>query len=362
MLFKKKPKKSHKNDEIFIDYSKEIDVNLNMEDEAKPEHYKALKIEDEIVVSTTQITEAIQQKKQSEFIDQRLNKEHSTKAFVSDEQTTKIEDVVKPGVEKVDEFSQHECEKELEEEKNLDTQDNRFVEDEVEQTMDSDDTLEEEHIHEEERTSAIESESRMKKETQIAHFDEEEIDDYEEEEEEEPEHRAYPSFLHEELSVRRNLSPLPSAKVEEEENQHTADIDDSVDTEVSQKEEKEESNVLVEESELVELDETDEKHQDLSSYFVVDNSVLKKGRKNKKKVRNVAEEDSPKEAKYQYKDQSFYSIEEFIEFLESHLGNLDEIAHKILKDESFFRWIKSESKTFEESITNMKKLKQQLKQ
>ncbi|MGS0973645.1 MAG: hypothetical protein ACVCEJ_10525 [Candidatus Izemoplasmataceae bacterium] len=337
-MFKRKNNQSQNNDEVYVDYSKDIDVKKTEKDEALPEHYEALEIEDEVVVSASQIKEATQLKKQSEFIEQKrreiaIEKE---KNVTDDYENT---DAIKEEIETIDEDVSH-----------------LSNEQEVMSNQETDEDV----------SDSDENNLRDKEEIVDEPIN---IDDaFEQESDREKEHRIYPSFLHEELSVRRTMNPLDKiegSNVEQEnKEQPKKDIEVSQEIEDIQEETSEEEQMEEETIDISIDDEQDniEKKHDLHRFFGVDASVLKRGAKKRKKIEKKSLDENARKPLYTYQHHQFYSMEEFTSFLNSNYVNLDVIAQKILNDERFFRWLKEESDQFEESIIRMKKLKQDLKQ
>ncbi len=372
-MFKRKPKKSHKNDEIYIDYSNDVDVKKVDEDEAKPEHYKALEVDDEVVVSSIQIKEAIQQKAQEEFIEQRINeaareqevikKQEDSQALESESlkpetqiNTSMEEELVEDKKNEVEPLEDTEIVKKTDEQKIEETNKERIDEQQVENIQPKDDI-----------DTYVETSPQDEEDLQVEQIDDvqdqsedEEIDT---EEEDTQDHPIYSSFLHEELSVRRNLEPIKHKSNEDQ--QTLDDIDDTL-----QEIEEDSDEVIGEQIEMnedvqedsIQVQVSEEKKQDLHSYFQTDASVLKKGAKKQRKIEDKESLEDQRTPLYQYKHHQFYSVKEFMMFLESNYIQLDHIAHDILKDERFFRWIKEESNQFEESITKMRKFKHELKQ
>ena len=337
-MFKRKNNQSQNNDEVFVDYSKDIDVKKKEEDEALPEHYEALEIEDEVVVSTNQIKEAIQLKKQSDFINQRKRETSIEKEKVVSDAHEKTE-IIEEEIETVDEDISHlSKEPEIKSDQETDVDVSVYDEDNL---RDKEEILDE----------PINTD-----------------DAFEQESDREKEHRIYPSFLHEELSVRRTMNPLDKI---EESNVEQENIEEPIrDIEVSQEiediqEEKPKEQQMEQETIFASIDDEQdniEKKHDLHRFFGVDTSVLKRGAKKRKRIEKKSLEDNARKPLYTYHHHQFYSMEEFTSFLNSNYVNLDAIAQKILNDERFFRWLKEESDQFEESIIRMKKLKQDLKQ
>jgi hypothetical protein len=370
-VFKRKPKKSHKNDEIFIDYSNDVDVKKVDEDEAKPEHYKALQIDDEVVVSTIQIKEAIQQKVQDEFIEQR-KKEAELKQKIIDEQKTKqdansellvskdsVESTIDENLNELDqqETETDEAEEIVEEINELKVQDKVGENEEEILYKREDSTSYEEPLSQEQENLPAEKEAS----SQDFVYD----DEFDTDEEEETEHHPiYPSFLHEELSVRRNLEPINHKPTEEVKEDSVEDYEDDTDEFEEKLVDKsdEETEMNEDDEQYKEEPISEEKKQDLHSYFHPDASVLKKGAKKQRKQKEKDNSEDQRIPLYQYKHHQFYSVREFMDFLESNYILLDDIAQNILKDERFFRWLKEESNQFEESISRMRKFKHDLKQ
>jgi hypothetical protein len=340
-MFKKKAKKSHKSDEIYVDYSKEVDIKKTEKDEAKKEHYAALDIKDEVVVSTSQITQAKNQAKQDERIQEQLK------------QATKTKDLE----EKQHEEERHEEETPLvEADKNLDT--DKFIEQD-----------EKKEDHTDEHAKQIESTLETKqKEPFIQEEDsdpfietseesvDEDIESFEEDLQEPSSSSTIPSFLRQET---RQTRTIKRPQEEFQDNEVTP-----IEKNEEPKQEETQLEVRLEDalkSNHRDVEEKQVRKQDLHSYFQVDGSVLKKGLR-RKKTKTKEETGNQQTPKYQIKHHSFYSMDEFVAYLDEHYERIDEIASAILKDEQFFRWLKEESIYFEESILKMKKIKQELKQ
>ena len=345
-MFKKKAKKSHKSDEIYVDYSKEVDIKKTENDEAKKEHYAALDIKDEVVVSTSQITQAKNQEKQDARIQEQLK------------QAAKIKDLE----EKQHEEERHEEERHEEEtplveaNKNLDT--DKFIEQD-EKGKDQTD----EHAKQIESTLDIKQKEPFIQEEDSNPFIEtseesvdEDIESFEEELQEPSSSSTIPSFLRQET---RQTRTIKRPKEEFQENEVTP-------IEKIEEPKQEETQLEVRPEDALksnhrDVEEKQVRKQDLHSYFQVDGSVLKKGLR-RKKTKTKEETGNQQTPKYQIKHHSFYSMDEFVAYLDEHYERIDEIASAILKDEQFFRWLKEESIYFEESILKMKKIKQELKQ
>jgi len=367
-MFNRKPKTSHKNDEIFVDFSKDVDVKKTDEEEAVPEHYEALKVTDEVVVSKSQITEAMQQKAQEEFILERTReiakqKEKDLLTSVEQNDVIKEDTTTSTPLDNVhysidDQPLDEPLEEDLEEIVGLDqSSSDLHVNVQVQQNDDS-------------PTSNFNYDDYLKQNRRL----ENEIP--ENEKDQRIEHRLYPSFLHDELSVRRKMEPLETEKDDKEYmNQDDTKVKDVEiedkeiedkeieDKEIEDKEIEDKENIIEEPiSPAYDLEDEIEKKQDLHSFFGVDSSVLKQGTKKRKRVETKRQEDTQNKPLYQFKHHKFYSLEEFTTFLSSNYERLDEIAVSILRDERFFRWLKEESNQFEESIVRMKKIKQELKQ
>lgn len=345
-MFKRKQKKSHKNDEIYIDYSNDIDVKKADEDEAIPEHYEALKVDDEVVVSNIQIKEAIQQKAQDNFIKQ---KEEST----------------------LEELNIQEDKDEYKSLNNAsDAEDEPFLNDdftqEISNDQEVDETLSTKEISSLEEKNDKEFEVKVSKELQSHHKDGLFEDGVDHHEDDQQQHSIYPSFLHEELSVRRNLEPIENDLSKDDDMVEDFDDSSSQDSEEEMKhsfdEEVDSIDDSQEDEELLQTQILHEKKRDLHSYFDVDASVLKRKIKSSRKKNDKVDQEDQRKPLYQYKHHLFYSMDDFMQFLESNYRQLNEIAQTILKDEQFFRWLKEESNQFEESITKMRKFKQELKQ
>lgn len=342
-MFKRKDKTSHKNDEIFVDYSKDIDVKKSDEEEAIPEHYEALEIADEVVVSKRQINEAIQQKKQNDFI------EHKQR-----ETALEKEETISVTNEEIDNI-----------EEKTDSNDDQIVVDKFKGNENNNKENKDEDLSISREDDLTDNEEKV---------DDPAIEDevYNQEMNKEKEHRIYPSFLHEELSARRQMNPLDKSKEEIVDDEVSEQVESEVKVEQEIKEVQEDTHDEIQEEIQEEQEPLDdiiddeqdniEKKQDLHSFFGVDSSVLKQGAKKRNKIEKKQLEESAKKPLYSFKHHRFYSKEEFTGFLNDNYANLDEIAQKILNDELFFRWLKEESNQFEESIIKMKKLKQELKQ
>jgi|GEM_PF-2101258 len=317
-MFKRKPKKSHKSDEVFVDYSNEVDIKKNDEEEAIPEHFEALEVKDEIVVSKSQILQA----KNIEAQNKRMD-------TIQKQQPNLESDQAQP----------------------LQINDNENVNKRDEENID---IPTEETIHHQERvTSSTEREVKdesMEDKDQV-------FEAYETPVEDKSVSSNIPSFLQNEYGAAKSV--VKKVEPQEEPDQEPAE-EEAFATNDYTEENISLTNDSKKNEESYEAEEEQARKRDLRSYFHKDVSVLKRGKNYRKKTTTPNEKkDRPI---YSIKGHHFYSMEEFVSFLNTNYSNIEDLANAILQDEQFFRWLKDESIYFEDSIVKMKKFKQELKQ
>ena len=320
-MFKRKPKKSHKSDEVFVDYSNEVDVKKNEEEEAIPEHFEALEVKDEVVVSKSQILQA----KNIEAQNKRMDKIVKQQANLEEEQAQPLQ-----------------------------TNDNENESNCDEENMEI--PTEETIHHQEQVVSLKEKEVEDESMEDIDHV----FDAYEAPVEKKNVSSNIPSFLQNEYVTSKRevekveLQEEPNQDFEEEVGEETFVENGYNEKSISGK------NDSKKNEESFDAEEEQARKRDLRSYFHKDPSVLKRGKNYRKKtIRPNEKKDRPV---YSIKGHHFYSMDEFVSFLNTSYSNIEDLANAILQDEQFFRWLKDESIYFEDSIAKMKKFKQELKQ
>lgn len=114
----------------------------------------------------------------------------------------------------------------------------------------------------------------------------------------------------------------------------------------------------------------EEEKVDLNSFFEASNASNKLKRRDRKKYskkelkrrkrrskQKRTSEDLKDQNKYKFRKKKYAKVEDFINYLNDHYLDIDDVAKDVLADENFFGWISKRSGMFDQSLHEFQEIK-----